>query len=176
MEAAKPSYRDEYGGKYATPWNDLFVDELKRGLVACRIFVFFPIYWVVYNQMLNNFVSQAGVMELHGIPNDIMQNIDALTIIIFIPICDKLIYPSLRRIGIKFKPITRITMGFLFAALAMAYAAIVQHLIYNAGPCYDAPMACDASQDGARKSILPVIPLPFPPQDPNATNSAPFPT
>jgi len=30
----------------------------------------------------------------------------------------------------------------------MAYAAIVQHLIYNAGPCYNFPLACDASQDG----------------------------
>ena len=27
----------------------------------------------------------------------------------------------------------------------MAYAAIVQHLIYAAPPCYNAPLACDAS-------------------------------
>ena len=36
-------------------------------------------------------------------------------------------------------------MGFVLGALAMAYAAIVQHLIYKAGPCYDAPLACDAA-------------------------------
>lgn len=57
-DAAKPSYQEEYGRKYKTPWNDLFVDELKRGLIACRVFVFYPIYWVVYSQMLNNFISQ----------------------------------------------------------------------------------------------------------------------
>ena len=57
-EAAKPSYQEEYGRKHKTPWNDLFIDELRRGLVACRVFVFYPIYWVVYSQMLNNFVSQ----------------------------------------------------------------------------------------------------------------------
>ena len=73
VEAAKPSYQEEYGRKHKTPWNDLFVDELRRGLVACRVFVFYPIYWVVYSQMLNNFVSQAATMELHNIPNDIMQ-------------------------------------------------------------------------------------------------------
>ncbi len=84
-------------------------------------------------------------MQLHGVPNDIMQNIDPLTIIIFIPICDRLLYPFLRKIGIPFKPITRITMGFIFAALAMAYAAIVQHLIYISPPCYTAPLACPAS-------------------------------
>lgn len=53
-------------------------------------------------------------MELHGIPNDIMQNIDPLTIIIFIPIIDRFVYPGLRKIGIPFRPVTRITMGFVF--------------------------------------------------------------
>ncbi|KAI4135565.1 MAG: hypothetical protein LQ347_000566 [Umbilicaria vellea] len=145
MDVAKPSYQEEYGRKYKTPWNDLFIDEIKRALVACRVFVFYPVYWVVYSQMLNNFISQAGVMQLHGIPNDIMQNIDPLTIIIFIPICDRLLYPFLRKIGIPFRPISRITMGFVFASLAMAYAAIVQHLIYQAPPCYKAPLNCPAA-------------------------------
>ncbi|KAI9763596.1 MAG: peptide transporter ptr2 [Geoglossum simile] len=148
MNAAKPSYQQEYGGKHKTPWNDQFIEEIKRALVACKVFVFFPIYWVVYSQMLNNFISQAGTMQLHGIPNDIMQNIDPLTIIIFIPIFDRLIYPFLRKVGIPFRPITRITFGFLTGALAMAYAAIVQHLIYNAAPCYNSPLKCDASGDG----------------------------
>jgi len=58
MDAAKPSYQEEYGRKYKTPWNDLFIDEIKRALVACRVFVFYPVYWVVYSQMLNNFISQ----------------------------------------------------------------------------------------------------------------------
>lgn len=34
------------------------------------------------------------------------------------------------------------TVGFLLAALAMVYAAIVQHLIYSSPPCYDQPSAC----------------------------------
>lgn len=92
-------------------------------------------------------------MQLHGIPNDLMQNIDPLTLIIFIPICDRLLYPFLRKIGIPFKPITRITMGFVFASLAMAYAAIVQHLIYQAPPCYNAPLNC-AAANGDGMSIL----------------------
>lgn len=92
-------------------------------------------------------------MELHGIPNDIMQNIDPLTIIIFIPIMDSLIYPLLRRVGIPFRPITRIAMGFVFAALSMAYAAIVQHLIYKSPPCYDAPLACAAANGSSPNQV-----------------------
>lgn len=68
-EAAKPSYQDEHGRKHRTPWSDLFVEELRRGLVACRVFVFYPVYWLVYSQMLNNFISQ-GVKSLQGLPAD----------------------------------------------------------------------------------------------------------
>ena len=83
-------------------------------------------------------------MQTHGIPNDLMQNIDPIALIIFIPIMDRLVYPALRKIGIPFRPVTRIFFGFVFGSLAMAYAAIVQRLIYSAPPCYDAPAACDA--------------------------------
>ncbi|KAK9456022.1 POT family-domain-containing protein [Dipodascopsis uninucleata] len=147
LTVARPSYRSQNGFS-SVSWSDHFVDEVSRGLVACKIFVFYPIYWVVYGQMMNNFVSQAGEMELHGIPNDIMQNIDPLAIILLIPLCDKFLYPFLRKVGIPFKPITRIFIGFIFAAISMAYAAIVQKLIYDAGPCYKFPLACEASDNG----------------------------
>lgn len=45
MNAPKPSYQEEFGRKDTTPWDDLFVDELKRALQACTIFTFYPIYW-----------------------------------------------------------------------------------------------------------------------------------
>lgn len=147
FDSAKPSYREQQGLS-PVPWSDLFVDEVKRALIACKVFIIYPIYWLVYGQMINNFVSQAGQMNTHHVPNDIMSNIDSISIIIFIPIIDKLVYPLLRRWGIPFRPITRIFFGFMFAAIAMAYAAIVQHLIYSTGPCYDSPLACAASDDG----------------------------
>lgn len=47
MEAARPSYQAAHGQKYSTPWNETFVDELRRALVACKVFVFYPIFWVM---------------------------------------------------------------------------------------------------------------------------------
>ncbi|KAL2366914.1 hypothetical protein RJZ56_000001 [Blastomyces dermatitidis] len=78
-------------------------------------------------------------MEGHGIPNDLMQNFDPISIIVFIPILDRIVYPILQRLHIPFLPISRITVGFIVASLAMGYAAIVQHLIYSTGPCYEHP-------------------------------------
>jgi POT family proton-dependent oligopeptide transporter len=151
MDAAKPSWQAAHGGRTNLQWDDHFIDELKRALVACRVFCFYPIYWVVYSQFSGNFVTQAGQMQGHAIPNDLMQNFDPIAIIVFIPLLELTVYPLLRKLHLPFKPITRIALGFIVAALAMMYAAIVQHLIYAAGPCYDSPL-CDASiVDGVKQ-------------------------
>lgn len=144
MNAAKPSWLAEHNASKSVTWDDNFVEELKRALVGCKVFTIYPIYWVCYGQFSNNFVTQAGQMAGHGIPNDLMQNFDPIAIIVFVPLMDRLVYPLLRKLRIQFKPISRIVFGFWVAALAMAYAAIVQHLIYSAGPCYEHPL-CDAS-------------------------------
>lgn len=95
--------------------------------------------------------ESTGQMKGYGMPNDFMQNFDPISILIFTPLLDRVLYPILRRRGIELRPIMRITIGFSFAAICMAYAAIVQHLVYSAGPCYDAPGACPAGMDGETK-------------------------
>ncbi|EEP82598.1 hypothetical protein UREG_07463 [Uncinocarpus reesii 1704] len=151
MDAPKPTWQAEHGSSRTLPWDDHFIDELKRALVACKVFTFYPIYWVVYGQFSGNFVSQAGQMEHHGIPNDLMQNFDPISIIIFLPILDRIVYPLLQKMHIPFRPITRIALGFVVASLAMMYAAIVQHLIYTSPPCYNQPNCDLALVNGVRE-------------------------
>ncbi|KAF2682537.1 di/tri peptide transporter 2 [Lentithecium fluviatile CBS 122367] len=146
MDAAKPSYQAGMGKTVTLRWDDHFVEEVKRALVACKVFAFYPIYWVIYGQFSGNFVTQAGEMRGHGIPNDLMQNFDPIAIIVFLPLLDRFVFPALRKAKIPFPPINRIVTGFWFASLAMVYAAVIQYYIYKAGPCYEAPL-CDASMD-----------------------------
>ena len=70
-------------------------------------------------------------------PNDILPTVNPIAIVIFVPIFDRILYPSLRRCNIKFSPIERITCGFVILALAMAWTTIVQHLIYSTGPNFN---------------------------------------
>jgi POT family proton-dependent oligopeptide transporter len=97
--------------------------------------------------MFNNLVSQAGQMDLQGVPNDMIQAFSGVACVIFGPIIQAL-YSFLAKRKISFGPIARITAAFLVCVGAMAYAAGVQKLIYNTGPCYDHPLACEASQNG----------------------------
>jgi POT family proton-dependent oligopeptide transporter len=143
LEAAKPSSLKCTQRPETMHWNDAFVDELSRALKACRLFLFFPLYWMAWLQMMSNFISQAGTMETHGIPNDVLTNLDPLTVIVMVPLLEQFIYPLLRRIGIALEPITRVTIGFVLIAIAMAYAAVLQHFIYASPPCYNYPRASD---------------------------------
>src|SRR4051812_10293430 len=101
--------------------------------------------------MYNNLVSQAGQMDLGGVPNDMVKAFSGVACIVFGPIIQAL-YEFLARHRIRFGPISRIAVSFLFCGAGMAYAAAVQKLIYSAGPCFDRPGACgddDTSPGGS---------------------------
>ncbi|KAB8200564.1 oligopeptide transporter [Aspergillus parasiticus] len=83
MDEAKPEKQQEKHHRQVL-WTDTFIDELKSGLLACRVFVrpqcegvnlkarttdmvsssslLFPIHWLCLNQTFNNLISQAGQM------------------------------------------------------------------------------------------------------------------
>jgi proton-dependent oligopeptide transporter, POT family len=105
------------------------------------------VFYLCISQMYNNLISQAGQVNLSGVPNDMIQAFSGVGCIIFGPILQAM-YSLLGRQGIKFPPIARMTTGFVFCAAAMAYAAGFQHLIYSTGPCFDQPLACDAPSGG----------------------------
>ncbi|KAJ6190053.1 hypothetical protein N7519_000074 [Penicillium mononematosum] len=132
--AAKPSHFGDNKPAWMD-FDDAWVDEVRRGLMACRVFLWYPLYWLAYNQMLNNLTSQAATMKLGGVPNDIINNLNPISLIIFIPIFDHIIYPGIRKMGFHFTPLKRITAGFIMAALSMVVAAVTQHYIYKLGPC-----------------------------------------
>ena len=116
-------------------FDDEWVDEVSRGLKACKVFLWYPLYWLAYNQMLNNLTSQAATMRLGGVPNDVINNLNPFALIIFIPIFDRIVYPGLRRIGFNFTPLKRITAGFVAAGMSMIVATVTQYYICKMGPC-----------------------------------------
>ncbi|CAG8486746.1 5219_t:CDS:2 [Cetraspora pellucida] len=115
LENSKPSnMSDDVKTKERVTWDDAFVDQIH-----------------------NNLISQAATMQVGGVPNDIMNNLDPIVLIIFTPFANYVLYPLLQRCGIILRPITKIFIGFMLASLAMIYAAILQYFIYNTSPCYN---------------------------------------
>lgn len=134
-DAARPSRISLSERPKWMTYDDAWVDEVRRGLMACKVFLFLPIFFLSYNQMTGNLTIQAGTLERHGVPNDIIQNLNPISIVIMIPLIDHLLYPGLRKIGIAFTPIKRMATGFLIAALSMVASAVMQYYIYQKSPC-----------------------------------------
>ncbi|MCJ1291852.1 hypothetical protein MMC34_003399 [Xylographa carneopallida] len=101
-------------------------------------------------------------METHGIPNDVLPNINSITVVILMPLITHLLYPLLCHCRISFPPITRMALGFAFEVPAMAFAAGTQGWIYRSGPCYTHPRNCPASNGGLvpnRVNVAAQIPI-----------------
>jgi POT family proton-dependent oligopeptide transporter len=133
-ELAKPSNVPVAERPAWMTYDDAWVDEVRRGLMACKVFLFLPVFFLAYNQMTGNLTMQASTMQLNGVPNDLIQNLNPLSIIIMVPIIDHVLYPGLRKMGIAFTPIKRMTTGFIMAALSMIAAAVMQYYIYDMNP------------------------------------------
>lgn len=110
FDKAKPSALEAQGilsrHRFAQSPNytDKAVKEVQSGITACKVrfslaynrseltrsqfFLFLPLYFVCWIQIWNNLISQAGDMALHGTPNDLLQNLDPIALIIFIPLLD----------------------------------------------------------------------------------------
>lgn len=52
---------------------------------------------------------------------------------------DLLVYPALRRKGIRFTPIKKITAGFIIGSFAMVWAAVLQYYVYKTSGYYANP-------------------------------------
>lgn len=118
-----------------------------RGLTDCVMDrAWFVLFHLGINQMTNNLVSQAGEMQLDSFPNDGIQVLNPIACVLLGPVIQKILYPTLTRYQISFGPLMRMTMAFFTMAATFAYAAGVQKMIYNSGPCYEAPLVCPAAQ------------------------------
>jgi dipeptide/tripeptide permease len=131
LDAAKPSV----SGNSAVGWNDKFVDDIKRTLVACQIFLFFPLFYINDNGIGSVQNSQGSTMTTNGAPNDLLSNFNPLAIIVFIPILNFGIYPLLRRYNIRFGRVSRITLGFALVAVNGLIGTILQYKVYTTSPC-----------------------------------------
>ncbi|OQD61707.1 hypothetical protein PENPOL_c015G07144 [Penicillium polonicum] len=140
FEDAKPSALEASGRLSMYPfassprYTDEYVTDVRRGFRSCRMFIFFPFYFVCWVQIWNNLISQAGQMALHGTPNDLLQNLDPIALCIFIPLLDLGVYPVLRKFKINFSPVLRIFAGFLLVSISMVYSSVLQHYIYISPP------------------------------------------
>ncbi|KAH6672599.1 putative peptide transporter PTR2 [Halenospora varia] len=131
----KPSVIAASGDPRTFHWDDRFIDDVSRTMDACAIFLFFPIQQINDGALGAAANAQSASLTSNGVPNDLLDNLNPLAIIVLIPIMNHGIYPLLRKLGIRFGPIKRMTFGFFIAAIGASSYAVIQHYIYQTSPC-----------------------------------------
>lgn len=80
---------------------------------------------MLYNQMQTSFIQQGMQMKSPSwLTVDQLNIVNALCIIICIPLFDSVVFPGLRRLGLRLGLITRMAIGFVISAAALFYAGI----------------------------------------------------
>jgi len=106
------------------------------------IFCFYPIAIINDGGLGAAANVQSASLVSNGVPNDVLDNLNPLSILVFIPILNHVIYPFLRRRKIHFGPISRITFGFMLSAVGSVGYAILQAYIYKTSPCGNKASTC----------------------------------
>ncbi|KAK2623926.1 hypothetical protein QTJ16_006560 [Diplocarpon rosae] len=137
FEAAKPSVMAASGRPQDVPWNDQFVDDVRRAFLATGIFMFFPIQSINDNGLGGAQSALTTMLKTNGVPNDVINNINPFAIIICAPLLNYVFYPFLRRRNIHFGNIARITTGLLLSAIGGIGYTVLNYYAYKLGPCGD---------------------------------------
>lgn len=137
FEAAKPSVLAQSGKPLDVPWNDQFVDDVRRAIMASGMFMFFPIQSINDNGLGGAQSALTTMLKTNGVPNDVINNINPFAIIITAPMLNYILYPFLRRRNIHFGNIARITFGLVLSSIGAIGYTVLTHYAYKLGPCGD---------------------------------------
>ncbi|EMG45185.1 PTR2 Peptide transporter PTR2 [Candida maltosa Xu316] len=149
-EYAKPSNmrergREFYNTKKKSPitWNDQWVLDIKQTFDSCKIFIYYIVFNLADSGLGSVETSLIGAMKLDGVPNDLFNNFNPLTIIVLIPLLEYGLYPILNRFRIEFRPIYRISFGFVVCSFSQIAGYILQKQVYEQSPCGYYATGCD---------------------------------
>lgn len=134
-DVAKPSNIAAAGLNIKTDWNDDFVEDVRRTFQATGIFCFFPIQYLNDNGIGSAASYLSTMLTTNGVPNDVISNFNSLSIIGCAPILNYGLYPLLRKLGVHYGPVARMTTGLGMAAIGGVGYTVLNYYAYQQSPC-----------------------------------------
>uniref|UniRef100_A0A8C8JFC2 Solute carrier family 15 member 2 n=1 Tax=Oncorhynchus tshawytscha TaxID=74940 RepID=A0A8C8JFC2_ONCTS len=95
------------------------IHEIKMVLRVLVLFIPLPMFWALFDQQGSRWTLQATRMNMAFMLN-------ALLILMFVPIFDVVVYPLIGLCRINLTPLKKMAVGMIFAALAFGAATLVE--------------------------------------------------
>ncbi|XP_070693731.1 solute carrier family 15 member 1 [Pempheris klunzingeri] len=121
-------------------YDKLLIAQIKMVLKVLFLYIPLPMFWTLFDQKGSRWTLQATTMDGNFgqlvIQPDQMQTVNPILILTLVPIMDSVIYPLIKKCGLNFTPLKRMTVGMIMAAIAFVCAAVVQIQIDETLPIF----------------------------------------
>lgn len=134
------SFRKKEAGKAAWAYaEDKYgfekVDGIKAVWRIMAVFAFIPIFWSLWDMNSAEWVLQStqlnlslGIFGWHILPSQI-QTVNAVFLLVMIPLFNFLLYPLAEKLGLKLTPLRKIGFGLLVTAFSFVIIALLQEKV-----------------------------------------------
>jgi dipeptide/tripeptide permease len=112
----------------------LLYEDACQVLHLMPLILFFPVFWMLYDQQGSVWTLQATRLNLHGLEPEQLQFLNPLEIMIFIPLFDRIIYPWLDRHRVNIEPLRRMEYGMFLTAISFCCSAGLEFVVQNRPP------------------------------------------
>ncbi|OBS59812.1 hypothetical protein A6R68_09061, partial [Neotoma lepida] len=96
-------------------YDERLISQIKMVVKVLFLYIPLPMFWALFDQQ--------GAIEIQP---DQMQTVNAILIVIMVPIMDAAVYPLIAKCGLNFTSLKKMTVGMFLASMAFVAAAIVQ--------------------------------------------------
>uniref|UniRef100_A0A4W5P4N9 Solute carrier family 15 member 1 n=1 Tax=Hucho hucho TaxID=62062 RepID=A0A4W5P4N9_9TELE len=121
-------------------YEKLLIAQIKMVLKVLFLYIPLPMFWTLFDQKGSRWTLQATTMDgnfgLLILQPDQMQTVNPILILTLVPIMDSVVYPLIKKCGLNFTPLKRMTVGMFLAAMAFVAAALVQIQIDKTLPTF----------------------------------------
>uniref|UniRef100_A0A7M4G336 Solute carrier family 15 member 1 n=1 Tax=Crocodylus porosus TaxID=8502 RepID=A0A7M4G336_CROPO len=121
-------------------YDNRLITQTKMVLRVLFLYIPLPMFWALFDQQGSRWTLQATTMDgdfgAIQIQPDQMQTVNPILIIVMVPVVDTVVYPLIKKCGISFTPLRRMTVGMFLAAMAFVAAALVQVQIDKTLPVF----------------------------------------
>ncbi|XP_062957585.1 solute carrier family 15 member 1 [Cynocephalus volans] len=111
-------------------YDERLVSQIKMVTRVLFLYIPLPMFWALFDQQGSRWTLQATTMNgkigAIEIQPDQMQTVNAILIVILVPIVDAVVYPLIAKCGFNFTSLRKMTVGMFLASMAFVVAAIVQ--------------------------------------------------
>uniref|UniRef100_F7BBU0 Solute carrier family 15 member 1 n=2 Tax=Ornithorhynchus anatinus TaxID=9258 RepID=F7BBU0_ORNAN len=121
-------------------YDERLITQTKMVLKVMFLYIPLPMFWALFDQQGSRWTLQATTMNGKfgsiEIQPDQMQTVNAILIVVMVPVVDGVIYPLIAKCGFNFTSLKKMTVGMFLASMAFVVAAIIQMQIDKTLPVF----------------------------------------